>query len=507
VGVSFCLMDQDINLKLVKDFQSFLLQHNDLRDCGYTSEQGHYLPYTDADLQFFRNHPHEPLLEVFDEGFTFPRKLFRPQKLTQKRLTQHLVSQSLSTIWIINRQRDDTLLMLADVDDKNDGGDADGLAQYLSEMYLGRRTYIERSTGGHGRHVYFKVDLSGIKRAMVSDAFNRFAKVIGSDSESLKFKSRLDGFFGLPTLWDRSEQDRYVLRKRGNLLRLPYLPNGRLSLDALRSLVPLPFEALELFLSKGHSPAPDHYLEVKGDMSSKTPSTPTGSVKNEVNNPDALAKKIACISMNLRITNGTCALNQVLDDYHANYNPTGMTAKDIAKRTKKLSKLLEGMRKTFKPSTSQTHPFRKDEYLSIVTRLVTDEEFIWKRKERLDHELLSDFVSVKIQDAFFQKSNGYLASASRDATVMNMREMKAKGMIRHGINGNQYAKLLKITCRCGLLKVYEDYIAPVKDRKGKVLAKGVARMIGPGEHLVNEKSQFEGLYNAWKGGQVLKMTA
>lgn len=130
--------------------------------------------------------------------------------------------------------------------------------------------------------------------------------------------------------------------------------------------------------------------------------------------------------------------------------------------------------------------------------IVPAKEFKWARREKLDHARLSDFISVKMQDAFFAKQDGYFAMTSRNATVKNFRVLKKKGMVNWICTPNQYTRLLEIACEYRLLHVYEEHVRPTRRQDGRKVLDGKARVIGPGAALRDERDRFLPLYAKWK---------
>ncbi len=68
--------------------------------------------------------------------------------------------------------------------------------------------------------------------------------------------------------------------------------------------------------------------------------------------------------------------------------------------------------------------------------------------------------------------------------------LRDKGLVNWTIGPNQYTKLLEIACQYDLLKVYETYVPPMRNRNGEVWRKGCARVIGPGVALALEYEAF-----------------
>lgn len=240
--------------KLARGFHAFLKDHSGLRDTGSMGHDGNPRHHTsDHELEFFRRHPKEPFVEVEGDGRS-PFKMYRPKPLTQKALMLHLVSRGDSTVFVANEQKSDVLLMIAEMRQGPAGFDLDHVAERLSSSVLGGRTYIEASACGTGRNVYFKLDVTMSKRAEVWDVVGQFEhRVTTFLSAANRFTCH---FFGLPTHWEDN-----TLVKRGSLFRVPYLCDGRQSLDALISLKPLKFTALREFVAGTPNPSPTASIE------------------------------------------------------------------------------------------------------------------------------------------------------------------------------------------------------------------------------------------------------
>ena len=159
---------------------------------------------------------------------------------------------------------------------------------------------------------------------------------------------------------------------------------------------------------------------------------------------------------------------------------------------------MEHRRRTYIPAKGGGRPFKKDEFLPLVKKLVPSSAFHWERRDRIDHERLADFVSVKLQDAFFQGKGEYFARASRDATLANMRSLRAKGILNWTMVSHQYTRLLQIAVEYRLLEVVEEHVPPQRDSAGNRLGRGTARVIGPGAALPDLRAEFQKLYEAWR---------
>ena len=191
------------------------------------------------------------------------RKCHRPTPVIPTRSTvqvkfpagnigNHLVTQGSQTLWIVNKSNVNTLLVAGDVDDKEGNGDAQGLAEYFRDQYLGGHGYIEPSRSGKGRHIYFVLDVQYIPRPKVWSGMLQWARLLQRDHRVLQFGAVFDRFLGLPMLWEERE-GRQVIEKRGNLLKVPYLPNNEEDLQRLQNLIPLSFKAIISLVEAGRT--------------------------------------------------------------------------------------------------------------------------------------------------------------------------------------------------------------------------------------------------------------
>lgn len=202
----------------------------------------------------------------------------------------------------------------------------------------------------------------------------------------------------------------------------------------------------------------------------------------------------------MRRTDGACSVEDCLEFYHAHYTYTGSAEEDLRARRRDFERLFRVLGPGFRPAGSARWAFAPGRYTRLVSELVPAGEFIWRRPERLDHAKLADFVGVKVQDAFYPKEDDrHFARAARTATTANFRVLRSKGLVGWICTSHQYAKLLDISVRYGLLECFEDYVAPLAVVDGRRIrrGKGLARMIGPGEVLVEERADFMKLYNTW----------
>jgi len=496
-----------MDLAFMKRYKTWLLTHNTLIDCSYRLPDGKRSKMRKSELAAFRNDPTLAYVEREIEA-KFPQKIYRRAFAPNyKELTEHIVHQHESTIYMINSGGFDVLLMLADLDNKNGGADINGATDYFNQRYLNGHGWAEPSTFGQGRHLFFRLHVAGIKRSLIYSMLKEYKDLIMGDKRFGGFGITLDNvFYGLPTLW-KGEKGRETVLTRGNELKLPFCSRGEDDLRKLQNLPALDFQSLSSFLQtrKSTSAATTQPLTTPNisrcdKHSSICSSTPKKGQRWDTDNPNGKVRRIACCSFNMVRTNGKCTEDEVLADYHQFYNPTGMDAKDISKREKHIHWQLAQMRQSFQPVDSKSqnpHSFRKDEYLPLLKEMIPASAFIWKRRERLTPEKLADFVGIKVQDAFVPKDRHWYGATCRNSTIKNMRAMKAKGLIGWIANNHTYKRLLEIAVEYKLLKVYEKHIPPtslISSEWYAITKKGRGRVIGPGMALVAEHARFQKVY-------------
>lgn len=481
--------------RFVRAYKTFLLDHNPLRDCkipGLGRLQNN-------EMEQFRNDRDRAFCERKLAGIRVYRGSFTPKL---KALDAHLVRNGKDTLFMANDMGRDVLLMLVDVDNKNGAGNAAGAAEYIARTFLNDQACIEHSTGGRGRHVYFRLRVQGMEGHRVYDVLHNLACVIKADTALDAYGITLDNvFYGLPSLWNR-DGDRWLLSKRGNLLKLPYvMPHA--DLRPLQSLIPLDLQDLEDLAKSIPVSASTSTTNNEGHLC-RTILHPTKPARKGVrpfaDHPDGLRRRTACCSEVMRRTNGMCTAEDCLIEYHNHYSYTGDDPRDIKRRLQDSERLLRKFRVNFiSRASGHSHPFQKDEYLPLVMELVPTEAFIWSRREILNHERLADFVSGKVQDAFYPKTDEWFARTARNVTIANFRALKRKGIVNWICTTNQYSRLLEIAIQHELLQVFDEAVSPLlAARQGAVNGKGKARMIGPGQSLVSEHAAFVSMFEAWR---------
>lgn len=499
----------------IKAYRNWLDQHIDLYDYCFNCDQFR-LP--NEAVEYFRLYPREP---YFEPGrIRARRRIYRPRLLTLRALREHRDQRGNATVLVTNCRTKPVLLLLMDIDAKNGEQDADQLAQFVSGEFFDGRCYIEPSRSGKGRHAYFLLDREDADSHRIKSVTDDLARFIQQRTTDL-FRARFDGFYGLPSRWERGPHGKWRLPSggRGNLLKVPYLPNES-DLDVLMALRPVRLAGLVSVLDLVRS-EPFGIPSLGSDSAQRREShTPTPSVSGGVSRVRDMGrtspspslngwqKKVRLVSQTLRQTNGSRPdLDALYAEYMTNWSPT-IDPEDEPRRRADFEKIVGTMVQTFRP-TSGGKRFDRHEYVPVAKRLVPDEAFVWERREKLTHERLADFVAFKVQDAFFEKDDEWFARASRNATINNFRKLKAKGLVDWVCTPNQYTKLLKIAVDYGLLQIFEEFVPPATTTEGSriVRLKGKARLIGPGPSLGGIYDRFIDRYEKHCSSTAVRQTA
>jgi hypothetical protein len=500
----------------VSNCRRFLLRYNKLIDVAKVAPDGDPLPVMDtADREYFRNNPGASYIDKqYPQG---PFRLYRPKPLAGPAIANHLVSGGTSTLWAINEYPSPAMreahggrvifLMLLDIDDKQRTGQAARVAQLAAEICFGGNAYIEPSRSGWGRHVYFLLDATFIKLVHLRDVLESLANELRYHADLQTPGVVVDRFFGLPTIWHRTKQMSVEelppmrISSRGNLLKIPYLPEDEQDLERLAVLKPVPFAELE-----------DLFLRLDGWGTRGTKGERTNSLGKTIScdEANAFVKKLRCVDQMLRITMGECTVDQVLQHYHEHYHPTGMSDRDIRVRLRKLSRILERRHRTFDAAKlGNPWSFRPGKYLERVRTVVTADAFAWKSRQVINHERLADFVGYMVQQAFHKPpTDPWFARTTRNVMLANMKKLRELKLVNWTCSPNQYSKLLAIAREHRLLEVHEDYCPPTRDKAGRRVTVqvgkgfgeswGAPRQIGPGPELLAEYAAFAPLLAQWQ---------
>lgn len=484
------ITNEPLSTKELKNYRNWLQQFNMLHDCAWSSmangRRVHNHRFSDSELEEFRNCRQAAYVEretSYGDRRTY-RGAYTP---SLQDLQRHLIQRGDSTIWACNKTGSHPLLLMADIDNKEYAGDPWNAAQYITDHYFDGNACWEPSTSGSGTHIYFLLDCRCVKGVDIWEIMEQFAHIIRQDEDFLAYEVKLDGIYGLPTLWEIDGRH-YTVKKRGNLIKLPYLMGY--SLAILESLKPISAQSMQHEILVYSIVEEESLYITKCDMG-RTKSLPENRRHENQNHPNAFRRKRACVDLMLQKTNGKCTLDEVLAEYHEHYSPTGMSPADVQTRKKKLSKILEHRRRSFlQHELPQSHPFVPGEFLQHVRQAVPAEEFLWKRREKLDHQRLADFIGIKIQDAFFKRDYGQFGTADRNTLRKNMVTMRDKGLVDWVCTANQHTKLMEISCKYGFLEVFREAIPPPRDKTGTLIKSGCARIVGPGKSLPDLRQQF-----------------
>lgn len=393
-----------------------------------------------------------------------------------------------------------TLVML-DVDTHNAEPGGMAAVERLLELFPG--AFHQGSPRGH--HVYIVVAKGDFSDPQVNDILRRLGRFLEGDRKRLDIKVSGVEVKGLiQTI--KHEGNKVVGVNCGTLASLPVVMSSA-DLDRLRStwsgsvldvllLLPQEREEIEGFVecdrnTPSLSISSDKRREREENKDYMGVTTPT--VLREMNGWD---KKLLCISGLTRRMNRSLTAHEAMVEYEEHYQPTGTTEEDRSRRIRDVSKVVEHFNSSFRPASRHTGQFVKGQYIDIVQQVVPVQEFEWKRREKLDHERLADFVGVKVQDAFYAQEGKkkMFGRASRDASIANMRALKSKGIVSWIANAHTYQRLLDIAVTHGLLKVYEEHVRPMRAPDGRKIVTGIPRLIGPGPALTAEYEMFESIY-------------
>lgn len=497
------------SVEQVKAFRDFLSDLHLFYDCAIPYRFGRgpeRTRLTNDEIEIFRNEPEcRYVVRSVGRSRGQPR-IYRPFRPNLTELTHHLANQGDFTIFGTNVPRSDEILMLVDIDNKRGGADVDGAAKYVVEKYLGGHGITEPSTHRRGRHVYFKCSVYGRRRRMIREVLGRLAQVVIADPVLRATGVTFDQvFYGYPTLWVRDQEGDWRIERRGDQLRLPYI-NG----FDLRPYQTLPCLALDFFRSQipattvvPAAPAwptdntPEGDLGVTSTRPAGRPRPSLAQGPPDTDHPDASRRRVACWSYLMRLTDGTCTPEQCVEFYESHYAFTGDSSIDRRNRLRDFQRLHRRLGRRFRPRHAlpdRAHPFKNGEYDALVRARVPVAALTWDRPDRreiLDHERLSDFVSIKIQDAFFEKDDPrYFGRTSRKATIACTRTLKRKGIITWVANAHLYCRLLVIALEYGLLEIFGPATRPDRTADGARQRTGRARLIGPGPALPTERAAF-----------------
>jgi hypothetical protein len=133
-----------------------------------------------------------------------------------------------------------------------------------------------------------------------------------------------------------------------------------------------------------------------------------------------------------------------------------------------------------------TTPIDMNRYLDVVKAAVPPLAMVTERRRtKLDHERVAQFVAVKMYDA--NKASVHQAVGGRDATIAFWASLKQQGLVDWTLTANAHGKLIQLCRAYKLIQVIEGHAAPTSPgaRDGR------ARRIGPGEALGEEYHAYE----------------
>lgn len=142
-------------------------------------------------------------------------------KITEKHLRYHLDKRE--TFYYIskrgNQDRADRILLMLDIDAHSGQTDSEQVAQWVRANYI-PNSYIEPSTNGLGRHLYFILNIESFQTALttidLNDSINDIANKISLLVLDEQFQSKVCGIYGLPSIKSKG-----IISKAGTLAKLP----------------------------------------------------------------------------------------------------------------------------------------------------------------------------------------------------------------------------------------------------------------------------------------------
>jgi hypothetical protein len=500
--------------KFVKKFKKWLVQFNTLYDVGYICQRtGNRKSLTDEELAWFRNNPTAPYREYYDLAVSVkPRKLFR-HKPTIAAITNHIVQGGDLTLWVINTSDKDILLMLLDIDAKQNQRDAQQYAEFISTTYFDGQTFIEPSTSGNGRHMYFLMDVKFIKRSEIGAVMREFADFLRRETGK-RFRSVIDptGFFGVPTIWESSEvvsaagsKKVYKVVRRGNWLKMPYLSNGEADLNRLCGLEAVSLEAIRANLSavkNSSCTAPSLHQNNIGMTK--------GVTTDDIRLMSGPQRRCHAVDALLKLRKGKPpTAEETLDYYHEQYPYTGMSPKDVKKRFKDFLKLIPKRAASY--DEKQVAPDFM-QYVPTLKLAITPDQLTWGRREKLTYEKLSVYLIIKAGQCLTERPDEHFGRATDASVIKTTRTLKARGKIGFVLNKEMVRHFNKIAIKAGLLQLVADYVKPTfkTDTNFEMSwANRVKKINGSGKLLVPTAlldsavhERFWASYAIWKTKQV-----
>jgi hypothetical protein len=502
----------------VKEYFEWLKRFNRLTDCSWFWREEHKQRdrFENFELQLLREKRGGIVYRHADDEKGISRSKFT---LTQTRLADHRRERrKRQAVWISNDSAHDLVLMLIDIDLKRPEADVEGAAAYIVEKYLGGRGYVEISTGGDGRHVYFFVDLKFVRRAQFNKALKLWHQRMAEDVEFAKrYKVTFDPVpvYGIPTIWDDG-----VLKHRGNQLKVPYLPRGRADFELLVAQASNPVSGAELVAwadrqkakgtcavaASGNGIPAGEYTS--GDIHAFTHRAGTDT-EDQTHSP-----KISPLSpspfQNRRVAprqephfqrsiEGFGPERRLALFRQMKRNNTRLTENEFVAAyniltpenggDKKVRADFRAMEKGYVHAlnkNSNTRPIDGNKYIDVVTRAVPPLALVTEKgRTNLTHERVAQFVAVKMHDA--ANVGEHQAASDRNTFIKFWAVLKNEGVVDWMLTNNAHATLIKLCERYELLQIIEDYTAPTAPGAKN----GRCRRIGPGRALADEYERFE----------------
>jgi hypothetical protein len=488
----------------VRRYEALMLTFTNWEDQAWYDSTGGRPRTKNDSMQYLRNTP----FWNKDGKRYFKSACYKP---SQTKLLAHLVhNEKEHTLFFINQIRKNRILANWDIDPSGHISSAEGsrrsqaLAELVESKYCFGRGLIDPSPSGSGRHVYQVFDVSHPTEWNKLMPANEIVETMREWERRVKAEPEIASFVGAdlcclrgdPTLWEWTSENGHQLVRRGSVVKAPYLLNFDEDILKLENLIPIKLADIQRHLRDHPETSPKRSLPPPIDPPSP-PITYMGRTATplDVKELRGREKKRACIKqMSVRLGRPVTS-EEAMDEYEANWEPTGFTSTDRKRRRKQIEELCNFYAETFEKMTNSPYTFKPRKYIDLIVELVSVKEFDWERRERLNHHRLADFIGIKVQDAFYPKTNSkFVARATRNATIANTRALREKGLIDWIVTTNTYQKYLDIAVKYELLEVYDEFRKPYRTKQtGVALTVGAARMIGPGKALEQEYEAFNKL--------------
>ena len=456
------------------------------------------------------------LVEELDGG-KFRRHFYTKFSPTLARLQDHRLGRAKKrTIWLTNSTKHPVLMCLFDVDLDPSApfSDVDGAAAYIATKYFGGRTFVEPSSAQRGRHGYFFVDVEFVKRTSFADALKALGKTIKADPHLVSFNVKIDPqpIYGLPTIWRPVEGKSYrEIACRGNQLKAPYLHGGLNDLAKMVTLASHPLSGAEIVSwhqrqarneSSPPSPLaspvpvntdsaePQHgrhqtYSATKSAeemQNGRASVSPTPPVLVKADSAEGGPRRRARLYRDMKLADAGLTEDQFVAAYSI-LTPENGGEEKVRRDFRKMDRKF-----VLKPTVPVWDAGRYEGAVEVIPPLALVTE---KRRTKLSHKRVAEFVALKMQDCF--QANAWQGIAGKKASLRNWATLKEKGLVDWTLTENAYASLVKVCVRYGLLEIIEDWTPPTSHITGDWgigVKKGRTRRIGPGPALPTEHERF-----------------